>query len=504
MTWIDRVLNRITMYRLVLYILAAYLGYAVIISFFGLLPFNGFNLAVSVIFFVFASWLGNIIMSWFFRAPVHNDSAYLTALILSLIVNPIQHVEGFVILFWFVVLAISSKFILAIRGQHIFNPAALAAVIMGATLSNPASWWVGNAWMLPIVALGGFLILRKLKKFSLFFAFVLPTLLISFSAGLLKHTPLLTIIHAVVVVSPLVFFASVMLTEPVTMPGTKGWRLLYAAIIGVMFAPQFHLGSLYFSPELALIVGNGLSFLIQPRARYTLTFQKKIPVAEGIFDFVFKPDRPLRFYPGQYVEVMVPHPHHDGRGLRRYFTIASVPGETTIRFGVKFYPQPSTFKQALLNLRPGDVLTASQLGGDFLLPAHAQQPVTFIAGGIGVTPFRSMVGTLLAINQSRPITLLYSAQNAREIAYDDVFSEAERLGMKTVYTLTDEKSIPANWTGRRGFLSPATIQEEVPHFRQNMFYLSGPQGMVDHFKTVLRQMGVPAKQIKTDFFPGFA
>ncbi len=503
MRWIDNLLNRITMYRLVEYVLIAELALGIILGFSGTLAISGWSIIISTLELLGVTVITNAIFAKVFGAPRHSDSAVITALILALIIPP--HPVDYAFLFWAGVLAIASKYIVAYRAQHVFNPAALAIAITAVTLKLSATWWVGTASLMPLVLIGGLLIIRKLKKFSLWTAFIVPAFLISFVLTLLHHTSLTTALHITVLASPLIFFSTIMLTEPVTMPGTKGWRLAYAMFIGLLFAPQIHLVGIYSTPELALIMGNLVFFLAKPRHRYVMRLRQKQEVGKGVVDFIFSPDRSLSFLPGQYVELTLAHKKPDSRGSRRYFTLATAPTEQTVRFGVKFYPQPSSFKRALFALNPGDTVVASQLGGDFTLPTNPHQKSVFIAGGIGVTPFRSMIKYLLDNNLTIPATLLYSAQTVEEIAYREVFNEAyERLGIRPVYVLTDTTKVPPDWTGQRGFIDRHMIAQEIPDYQHYVFYLSGPNSMVEHFKKVLVEMRVPRKNIKTDFFPGFA
>lgn len=153
---------------------------------------------------------------------------------------------------------------------------------------------------------------------------------------------------------------------------------------------------------------------------------------------------------------------------------------------------------------PGQKIVASQLAGDFTLPKDPSKKLVFIAGGIGVTPFRSMLKYLIDKNEKRDIVMFYSNRSAADIAYKEIFDEAQaRLGIKTVYTITD-KNPPAWWSGRMGYIDGQMIKAEVPDYLQRTFYLSGPHGLVTAFEKTLNDLGVPHSQIKTDFFPGFA
>jgi len=199
------------------------------------------------------------------------------------------------------------------------------------------------------------------------------------------------------------------------------------------------------------------------------------------------------------------HEKIDNRGIRRFFTIASSPTEKEIIMGVKFYDKPSSYKQSLINLQKGDTIVASQLTGDFTLPRNKKKKLIFIAGGIGITPFRSMIKYLIDNNEKRDIILFYSNKSFTDIAYKEVFDRAERqLGIKVIYCLSDLNSIPENWQGEKGFMNKETIEKYAPDFAERIFYISGPHSMIETFQTALKDAGVHKNHIKTDFFPGFA
>jgi ferredoxin-NADP reductase len=203
------------------------------------------------------------------------------------------------------------------------------------------------------------------------------------------------------------------------------------------------------------------------------------------------------------MEWTLPHKGVDSRGNRRYFTIASSPTEPLIHLGVKFYPEGSSFKRALAKITTATPVIAGQLSGDFTLPEDTNKKLVFIAGGIGITPFRSMIKYSIDTNQPRQIILFYANKVLTEIAYGDVFEEARSIGVKTVYTLTDVENVPQSWQGKKGRITPEMIKEEVSDYQDRIFYLSGPHAMVTGFENTLKQMGIPNNRIKKDFFPGF-
>jgi ferredoxin-NADP reductase/Na+-translocating ferredoxin:NAD+ oxidoreductase RnfD subunit len=506
---IDNILNRITTYRLVLYYVIFLVVAAVALSFFGLLPFQPADLVVSVSALVLVCWIANGVLAKVFRAPANTESLYITAFILALIITPRSPSRylsaGAAVFLWVGVWAMASKYVLTIRRKHIFNPAAFAVALAALTLNQAASWWVGTFAMLPFVVFGGLLVARKIRRFDLVLSFLAAAGAVTLGASLAKRTGVLPATGQLLADTPILFFAFLMLTEPLTTPPARAARILYGATVGLHLSPSLHFGRLYSTPELALLVGNVFSYLMSPRATYVLKLEAATQLAPDIYEFRFSGATTLRFRPGQYLEWTLRHPRPDSRGNRRYFTIASSADEREVRLGVKFYPEASSFKRALLAMKPGDEIVASQLAGEFVLPTNQREKLVFMAGGIGITPFRSMIKHLLDYDEKRPITVLYSNKTAPEIVYADVLEEARKqLGIQTVYTLTDANRVPPDWQGGTGRVDAEMIAKTVPDYRERTFYLSGPRALVVGFEEVLRNIGIPRSRIKTDFFPGFA
>jgi glycine betaine catabolism B len=497
LTYIDNFLNRITMYRLMLYFLIVLLAATIIYSFFDVLPYDPRDILSSAIVLIFTSWAVNKILATIFKVPANVESDYITGLILSLIVTVNLYTGtnallGIKVLVVIAALAQLSKYILVYKGKHIFNPAAIAVLLSFYLIDVGASWWVGGMYILPIVVIGGFLIIRKIQHADMVISFLVVSLAaLAFSNR--TGAPGI-VVQATLFYSSMLFFACVMLTEPLTTPPTRKLRIIYGAIVGLLYGTFFMFGKIISSPELALVIGNIFSFIVSGKGRFRLMLKSKSQIATGVYNYIFEPNRKLEFEPGQYMEWTVDPNMADNRGNRRYFTIASSPTESDVALGVKFYDNPSTFKTKLQALNPGERILAGQQAGDFTMPADTNKKLAFIAGGIGITPFRSMVKYLIDTNEKRDIVLFYSVKNEAEIAYKEIFAEAQtKLGSKIIFVETDKV----------GYLDAKMIAQHAPDFKERSFYISGPRGMVTAFEKTLKDMGVGMTQIKVDFFPGY-
>ncbi|MBU6323307.1 MAG: hypothetical protein KGI41_00285 [Patescibacteria group bacterium] len=502
MKYVDNFLNGITMYRLVLYHLIALLALAALFGAVGWLPYAPLSLAYSTAVVLAASWLSNRVFAWTFDAIANVESVYITALILVLIITPVApgNLAGTGFLIFASVWAMASKFIFAVGKRHVFNPAAFGVALSALLISQSATWWVGgNLILLPFVLVGGFLITRKVQRFDLVLAFFAVT----FVSLLATSGNPLTGVMTLFLHTPFIFFASVMLTEPLTTPPNRWLRMGYGALVGLLFSPNFSLFGFFFTPELALIAGNVFSWAASPKGRFMLALKEVRETGSGVYDFVFESDRAFAFSPGQYLEWTLAHASPDGRGNRRYFTIASSPTEGDVHLGVKFYKKASSFKRALAAMKIGDKISVSHLAGEFTLPRDPKKKLAFIAGGIGVTPFRSMIQYLVDKKEPRSVVMLYANRKAEDVSYEDVFEKAQNeLGIRTVYALSDEKGpIPG---AHAGSVDAELIRKKIPDYAERIFYISGPHGMVSAFTDTLAGMGVPRRHIRSDFFPGFA
>jgi len=234
-----------------------------------------------------------------------------------------------------------------------------------------------------------------------------------------------------------------------------------------------------------------------------LKLKEKIIVAHNTVVFNFGKVHDFKFIPGQYLEWTLPHKGADSRGNRRYFSLSSSVNEE-IQIAVRFHEPASSYKKAMLAMQSGDQIIAASLAGDFVMPGNINEPLVFVAGGIGVAPFRSIIQHVIDFNLKVDIYLLYSNRSADEIAFKEIFDRAGQFGVKTIYSLTDTKNLQLGWRGETGHFDTNMLSRDVPDYKNRTFYVSGPSNMVLSMEKTLKELGISRRKIKSDYFPGYA
>lgn len=471
------------MYALVLYCLSGLVGLAFVFSLLGLLPYSFWSLAGSLAVLSVIGFVLKYGLSWIYRLPVNFESSLITTLILFFILAPPTDFNSYLGLGVGVLAALVSKYVINWRGAHIFNPAAIGALVASLTGLTSAAWWVATPVLLPFVLLVGLLLLRKTRQFSLFFAFAIPAICLIALNG---FTPLQALTSY-----PLIFLGVIMLTEPATMPSRFNMRLVYGVIVGLVFGASLNFGFISTSPHLALLIGNLFAFAVSVRAGQLLRLVERRQLSPSTYEFAFASSSKINYKAGQYLAWTLDKVKFDLRANRRSFTIASSPHEKHLKLGIKFYEPSSQFKKRLLNLKKGDGIHVSALSGDFVLPTDTNKKLLFIGGGIGVTPFRSMIKDIALTKQKRDITLFYFAAGEQEVLYKDVWQEAAAYGVKMIPFTNKER------------LDKDLLHKHAADFKGRDFYLSGPPFMVRGYKKVLQDLGVSANNIHTDYFSGY-
>jgi ferredoxin-NADP reductase len=498
---IDKLLNRFTMYRLVVYALATYVVLAIGFAFAGKGSASPTELVASLVSILVAAYVTDRGLGRFLGVPTNMETSLITSLILFLILKPADSLSSALILALAGVIASASKFLIAWNGKHIFNPAAFAASVLSLTSLHITAWWIGSSYLWPFTLLVGLLVVRKIRRFPLFLVFVAVAL--ALQAVLFAHhgQPVVSGMESLLKASPLIFLSTIMLTEPATMPPRRGQQMFFGALVATLYVTAWDFGPLIIYPEVALLIGNIFAYIVSPKFRVRLKLKEVKQVSDRVYDYVFQPERAFKFRPGQYMEWTLAHVPYDSRGNRRTFTIASSPTESDVHLGVKYYQPASMYKASLMEMKPGDVMYASQIAGNFTLDGNEGKKLMFIAGGIGITPFRSMIKYLTDRQQASDIVLLYVVSDPHEFAYLDELKTAAQFGIKTIPVVTDlSYQAPSVVTAK---FDATAVKQLVPDFAERTFFISGPNAMVDGTKSYLHELGIGSTHIKTDHFSGY-
>ena len=495
------ILNNLTMYRVIIYGLLIIIGFAFIDSTLKQLSFSPLALLCTLGASLVGAFVSHSVLKRVFNVSTSNESWLITALILFLILRPSSSLAGISVVALGAVIAIASKYIITHHDRHIFNPVAFALVALGLLGSGEIFWWVGSAVLLPVVVLVGVTVAFKTQKIVMIALFIASSLIstVVFAANTQTST---SDVSQALLSGPLIFFACLMFSEPLTSPTTRKARLVFAVLVGLLYGANIRLGLVHTSPEVALVIGNLFAYCISRPRRLKMQLVSSCFLGTHVYEFTFKPNQKPKFKSGQYLELTLPHENIDSRGNRRFFSIASSPQEGTIKIAIRIDPDHnSSFKRALMGLKPGDTAWAAAVGGDFVLDSKPSKLV-FIAGGIGVTPFRSIIKNMVDIKTKQQATLFYFAEQATDFCYQDDFKAAEEYGLKTVYCIT-RGTAPDGWSGKIGHISKELLLDCLGDTADTKFYISGPPAMVKATKKVVRSVGIKPWHIKTDYFAGY-
>lgn len=214
------------------------------------------------------------------------------------------------------------------------------------------------------------------------------------------------------------------------------------------------------------------------------------------------PESPFSFRPGQYV-VLRQAGLSDPRGDSRTFSISSAPSDRdaltiTTRAG------PSPFKRQLFASAPGSRFGLWGPFGTFTIdPAR---PSVLLGGGIGVTPFRSMIHEEAAKRSHVPMVLLYSGRTVEEMVYRSELEEVARAwsDFHLVLSVTRPEESRATWSGATGHFDAKMVDAATRGLKEPLYYICGAPSMVVGLNRMLMaEKGVPAEDIRTELFRGY-
>lgn len=206
-----------------------------------------------------------------------------------------------------------------------------------------------------------------------------------------------------------------------------------------------------------------------------------------------------KFLPGQACDVTLPD------GQTHPFAIASSPTNgRTLMIAARMRDTP--FKDTLAALPFGSAVHIGPATGDFTLPTDPATPVVFLAGGIGITPFRSMLKWMVDTGDRRPVTLLYSNPTPEATAFlDELEAWRATLDLTLMPTITKPETGGPDWAYEEGRIDAAMVQRHVRPdiLAKALVYISGPPAMVNDLAGALQKVGVRRANVKLDRFWGY-
>jgi ferredoxin-NADP reductase len=223
-----------------------------------------------------------------------------------------------------------------------------------------------------------------------------------------------------------------------------------------------------------------------------LELLEKFNETEDVVSFIFKPLEGLKWKAGQFVYYKIPHENPDNRGIIRHFTIASAPHEKHIRLTTRFFAEGgSSFKKALNNLEIGSQVDTFEIEGSFTLEDYKTKYV-FIAGGIGITPFRSILLDLSNRGEIKDIILFYGSRDENIVFDDDFNGIALKNPAFKIHNVISPDRIDID-----------ILRGKVPDIFKRKCYISGPMVMIKSVEECLIELGISSDMIKTDYFSGY-
>lgn len=507
------VLGRFSMYRIVLVSLGALAVFAFGVSFFGLVAPGPLELVVTLAVLVAASVAVDAGAQRLLKLPWRLESSLITAHILLFIVRPTLEPVALIGVAVAAIAASASKYVLAWRGRHVFNPAAVGATVLTLlSVAMPAlgasSWWVGTPALAAPVIIAGLIVLVRTEKVRVVLVFLVVAVTVAVLRTATQYEqagitmPIDELFWQILWSSPFLFLGAYMLSEPLTLPPRRWQQFMVAGVVGILAGFPIDIGAISLGQERALLIGNLVAFAFSVRAAVRLRLEARDRLTPTVQQLTFRAKRGLPFAPGQYLELDVPHRHPDARGTRREFSIASAPADlpvVRIAFREATGAAPlSSYKKALAAVSPGTDLAVTGVWGDFILPHRPTSPILMVAAGIGVTPFVSQLRELTLTDTERDIVLVYVASDSSELAYRDDLAAS---GIPViVFTRDRPDDLPAHWTWARGVrLDAEGLVGVVPDISSRHAYISGPAGLIADLAPALER----ARSITTDAFSGY-
>ncbi len=227
-------------------------------------------------------------------------------------------------------------------------------------------------------------------------------------------------------------------------------------------------------------------------------------VAEGTMAFRFAKPAGFQFRAGQAVDLtLLNPPETDSEGNTRAFSIASAPFDAELMIATRM--RDSAFKRVLRGAPIGMEIKLEGPSGSFVLHRKAEKAAVLLAGGIGITPFLSMVRQAAHDKSPHQIYLFYSNRRPEDAPFLEILSDSARQNpnFHLVATMTDMASSKRPWKGETGFINKDMLARHLPALQGPIYYLAGPPAMVAAMRGMLTEAAVDEDDIRTEEFSGY-
>lgn len=215
---------------------------------------------------------------------------------------------------------------------------------------------------------------------------------------------------------------------------------------------------------------------------------------DDTFSLILKPEKPFLFKAGQFCFLRL---NKDRLYANHPFTVSSAPGEDELKFTVK---QTGRFTKALSELKIGEEVIIEGPYGIFNIEDN-NKDLIFLAGGVGITPFMSIIADRLKTDKAQNIILLYGSKTRQDIIYRQKFDNIKAGWFKKIYILSHERISSEAGEYESGYVNQAVIKKYVSRINNSLFYICGPEPMKDSLLKILNNLGVKRRDIMIeDFF----
>jgi len=238
---------------------------------------------------------------------------------------------------------------------------------------------------------------------------------------------------------------------------------------------------------------------------YKIKLKKSEKVAQGTMAFHFTRPAGFEYKAGQTMDItLIDPPETDKEGDVRTFTIASSPFEDHLMIATRM--RDTAFKRTLRKARPGLEVNMKGPDGSLILRANATRPVVFLTGGIGITPFLSIIRQALKDKLQREIYLIDSNRRPQDAPFLKLLNDlaAEHPHFHFIPTMTKvKKTSHRTWTGETGKVDAAMLSRHRPYGIKPIYYIAGPPKMVAAMHKLLLAAKVKKNDIRSEDFSGY-